>query len=215
MSFGPSGTTATAENNLSGTSNAALNSLFPSALNLFNTTTGLAGPALASGQGNVNSGTNFLNTVLNGNRANTTSLLQPNISQIDQNNQNSLQGINTLMPRGGGRSAALFGQSFAPTSQINNLFNTARTGAATALPQIGLQQEGIGTSLFGLGASGLQAGAGALGQATGANSSLGNIGLQQNMLSLQQAQALGKGIVGLLTTPFGGGSSTQGIAGLF
>jgi len=215
MSFGPSGTTKTAENNLSGTSNAALNTVLPGAMNLFGATTGAAGPQLQAGQGNVNAGTDFLSTILNGNRANTTAMLQPNISQILQNNQNTLKGINTLMPRGGGRSASLFENSFAPTSQISNLFSNARTGAATALPQIGLQQEGIGTNLFGLGASALGAGTGALGASTGANSALGNIGLQQNMLSLQQAQALGKGIMGLLTTPFGGGSSAQGLAGLF
>lgn len=206
-SFGPSQATQSAESNLGNVSNLATGTILPNALNLFNTTTGLAGPQLQAGQSNVQSGTNFLNTVLNGNRANTTSLLQPNIDQIRQNNQNSLQAISTLMPRGGGRSGALFQQSLAPSSSITSLFNNARTGAATALPQIGLQQEGIGTNLFNLGTNALQAGSGALGAASGANSQLGNLGLQQQQLTNNLFSSLGSGIFGLLTAPLTGGSS--------
>ena len=142
MSFGPSTTTKTAENNLSGISNTAVNSQLPTEMASGSNLMGMGGA-------NVQSGTNFLQTLLGGNAANTTAALQPSIDQIRGGTTNTLNAINTLTPRGGGRSGALFSQSFAPQSQIQNLFNQARTGAATALPQIGLQQTGQGANLVG------------------------------------------------------------------
>ena len=177
MSFSPGTEVNTAENNQAGTSNLALNNLFPAAM-----TAGTG--ELNTGAGNVTAGTNFLNTILGGNSANTAAALQPNISQITQGAQNNMNAINTLTPRGGGRSSALFGQSFAPQAQISNLFNSARTNAATALPSIGLQQQQLGTNLFGVGNQ-------ALNTATGANSSLGNLGLGANQQSLQRDMGIG------------------------
>ena len=187
MSFGTPSATKTAENNLGGSSNLALNNLFPAAMTA-------GGNQLASGAQNVTSGTNFLNTILGGNLANTTAALQPDISRITQGTTNNMGAINTLTPRGGGRSAALFGQSFAPQAQISNLFNTARTGAATALPQIGLQQQGLGTNLLGIGGQ-------ALGSANQANAAAGNLGLGASQQSLTSAAGLGSGLMALLTAP--------------
>jgi hypothetical protein len=200
MSFGPSNTTKTAENNLGGISNTALNQQLP----MFNA----AGSSLINmGTPNVTSGTNFFNTLLNGNQANTSALLQPNIDQIRQNTSNNLNAINTLMPRGGGRSSTLFNQSFAPQSQIQNLFGPMRAQAATTLPQIGMQQIGAGSNLFGLGNQ-------TLGAASGASSTLGGLGQQQQQMTNQLISGLGSGLFGLATTPFGGGSSTNGLLGL-
>ena len=197
MSFGANNTTKAAENNLGGVSNAALNTMFPAV-------TAAGGAELGTGGGNVTSGTNFFNTILGGNRANTTATLQPSINQIRQGNAGTLNAISTLTPRGGGRSGTLFNQAFQPSSQIQNLFNTAQSGAATTLPQIGLQQQGIGTNLFGLGNQ-------ALGAASGANSSLGNMGLQQQQISNQLAGGIGQGLFGLLSLPTGGaGTSVLG-----
>lgn len=198
--FGANNTTKAAENNLAGTSNLALNTQFPQvtaqAQNLFN-----------AGAPNVTSGTNFLNTILGGNQANTTALLQPSIDQIRGNTSGTLNAINTLMPRGGGRSSALFSQSFQPQAQIQNLFNNSRTSAATALPQIGLQQEGLGTNLFNTGNSALSA-------ASGANSALGSQGLQTQQMSNQLAGGLGGGLFSLLTNPLSGGTGGKSLLGL-
>src|ERR1700723_165337 len=196
MSFGASNTTKTAQNNLSGTSNAALNTLLPAETSQGTT-------ALNTGAGNVASGTNFFNTLLQGNNANTAAALQPSINQIQGGVANNLNAINTLMPRGGGRSSALFGQSFAPQSQIQSLFNSGRTTAASALPQIGLQQQKLGSGLFGLGNQSLNA-------ATGANSALANSGMQQQYFSNLLDQQIGQGLAGLLTTPYGGGTGGSG-----
>jgi hypothetical protein len=200
MSFGANNTTKTAQNNLSGTSNLALNNLFPAV-------TGAGSSELSTGGTNVASGTNFLNTVLGGNQANTTAALAPSIGQIQQGTSNNLNAINTLTPRGGGRSGALFSQSFQPQGQIQSLFNNARMGAATALPQIGLQQQQLGTNLFGIGSNALSA-------ANGANSALSSSGLSAQQLAMQQLAGLGGGLFSLATTPFGGGTAANGLLGL-
>ena len=157
MSFGPNNTTKAAENNLGGIS-GQLQQLAP-------TLGSLGQNQLNTGAGNVASGTNFFNTLLHGNTAQTSAALAPSINQIRSGTSNTVNGINTLMPRGGGRFGTLFGQSFAPQSQVQNLFDSARTNAASALPNIGLGQEGVGTNLFGLGNQ-------AYGTAGGINSSL-------------------------------------------
>lgn len=200
MSFGPSNTAKTAQNNLSGISSTATNQQLPM-LNAAGTS------ATGAGTSDVTSGTNFFNTLLNGNSANTGATLAPSIQQIQGGNANTLNALTTLMPRGGGRSGTLFNQSFAPTSQIGNLFNGARTTAATTLPQIGLQQQQIGANLFGLGNQ-------ALGTATGASSALGGQALQSQQMSNQLAAGLGSGLFNLATTPVGGGASVNGLLGL-
>lgn len=200
MSFGTNTTSKTAQNNLSGTSNLALNNLFPAV-------TGAGQNQLNTGAQNVEGGTNFLNTLLQGNQANTTAALQPNIDQIRQGNSATLNAMNTLMPRGAGRSGALFNQSFQPQSQIQNLFNQSRMGAAQALPQIGLQQQGLGANLFNIGN-------GALSSASGANNALSNSGFQAQQMSNNMVSGIGSGLLGLATLPFGGGSAANGLLGL-
>jgi len=199
MSFSPGNTTKTAENNLGGLSNLAQNQVFPQM-------TAAGNDALKTGEGNVNSGTNFLNTLLAGNRANTTTALQPNIDQIRSGVDNAIHAVSTLTPRGGGRTSSLFGESFEPQKQMQNLFNSTRTTAATALPQIGLAQQGIGTNLFGLGNQGLSIG-------SGVNTNLAQLGQQDTQASRAMASALGGGLFKLATTPFGGGSAMNGLLG--
>jgi hypothetical protein len=200
MSFGPSATTKTAENQLGGISQQATNQQLPM-FNAAGTT------ALDTGAGNINAGTNFFQTLLGGNAANTAAALQPSIDQIRQGTTGNLNAASTLMPRGGGRSAALFGQSFAPQAQIQNLFNSARTGAASALPQIGLGQQGIGTNLFGLGNQALQIGSNASGN-------MANVGQQQQQITNQLWQGLGSGLFNLASLfvpkPGGSGGSSVG-----
>ena len=185
MSFGPSNTTKTAENNIGGISNTLTNTAAPSEY-------GAGGNLLNLGAQTAQPGVNFMTQLLGGNAANTTAALAPNINQIDAGTSGVLKGINTLTPRGGGRYGALFGQSFAPQSQIQNLFNGSRTSAASALPQIGLQQEGLGTNLFGLGNQ-------ALSTAGGLNTGLAGIGQQQQQINNSLLGGLGQGLFGLGT----------------
>ena len=195
MSFGSSQSTKNAQNVQAGATNQAVANS--------GTEIGQGNTALQTGGQNINSGTNLLNTVLNGNQANTSALLQPNIDQIRQANQQQLQGISTLSPRGGGRSGTLYGASYAPNQQIQNLFGNARTTAATALPQIGLQQQGIGTNLIGAGNNALSTGV------QGANAGVNNA-LQVQQMSNAIDQAIGGGLFGLASLPVSGGGSLFG-----
>ncbi len=199
MSFGPTAGTSQAMSNLGGVSNTA-NTNSQTEIDQGSNLLNMGTPA-------VQSGTNFFNTLLNGNRMNTTAMLQPNIDQIRQGTQGQLQALNTLMPRGGGRSGTLFGASYAPQSQIQNLFNTSRTNAATALPQLGLQEQGVGANLFGIGNQPLNTSASASGQ-------LGNLSQQQQQMTNQFWSQLGGGLFNLATTPFGGGTAWNGLVGL-
>ena len=200
MSFGAGNTTKAGENNTLGASNLALNQQYPMVTQTGTNLMNLGGNTAAPG-------VDFFKSMLSGNGANATAALQPSIDQIRQGNTATLNGINTLTPRGGGRYGALFGQSFAPQSQIQNLFNSARTSAATTLPQIGLQEEGLGTNLFGLGNQALSTGG-------GLGSGLAGLGQQDTQMSRQMAASLGTGLFSLLTTPYGGGSQANGLLGL-
>jgi hypothetical protein len=157
MSFGVSQDYNRAYNNLEGTSNLGLNKLFPAAFQGGQQNT-------QAGQANTQAGGNFFNTLLNGNRANTTAMLSPNIQQIQGAQQGALQGASTLMPRGGGRSGTLFQLPFQGNQQIQSLFSGARSGAGSMLANLGLGQGGLGANLF-------QAGTGGLNAANNANSS--------------------------------------------
>ena len=95
MSFGSSNTTKTGINNLGGISSTLTNQQLP----MFNT---MGGNLFNLGGQTTQPGVNFLNTMLQGNQANTAALLQPNINQITSTQQAALRGINTLMPRVGG-----------------------------------------------------------------------------------------------------------------
>jgi hypothetical protein len=198
-SFGPTASTNQATGNLtnvSGTANANSAS-----------DTGTGTGILNIGQGNVASGTNFFNTLLNGNSANTTSTLQPSIDQIRQGTSNTMQAVNTLASRGGGRSGTNYGLSYAPQQQIQSLFNGARTSAATTLPQIGLAQEGVGTNLLNIGNS-------ALNTSAGASTNLADINQRQQQITNSLWGNLGAGLLGAATIPFGGGSAAGGLLGL-
>jgi hypothetical protein len=172
----------------------------------------MGGSIFNMGTGTIQPGVNFFNQILQGNQPATAALLQPNINDITSTQNATLRAINTLMPRGGGRYASLFGQSLVPQAQIENLFNPLRGQAASALPGIGLQETGQGVNLFGLGNQALQA-------ATGANVPLMQGGLTQQQMNNQLLGGLGSGLLGLATLPLGGGtllgSALGGLGGLF
>lgn len=216
MSFGPSGTTQSGINTIGAAT--------PKLLDINQQLGQNAGTANAYGQGllnlgtsNTNAGANFFKTILGGDQAATSSLLQPNIDQIRGGQQQALQAASTLMPRGGGRSGALFNLPLQANSQIQSLFNGARSGAASALPQIGAGQTSVGSGLFGLGNQALGMGAGALGTVGQLGGNLAQIGQTQQQLDQARASALGSGLFGLATLPLGGfgGTALGALGGLF
>ncbi len=192
MSFGGGTDYNRGINNLGGSSNLALNSLFPAAF-------GGGNRELQAGSNNTAAGGNYFNTLLNGNRANTTAMLAPNIQQIQGAQQGALQGASTLMPRGGGRSGTLFNLPFQGNQAIQSLYSGARSGAGSTLANLGLGQGGLGANLFGQATGGLNS-------ANNANQAMAGLGLQQKQMSNQTAAGLGSGLFNLLTTPFGGGA---------
>lgn len=148
---------------------------------------GAAIPAIGQGVSNLQTGANFFNTIMSGNRAATTALLQPDINRIREAQQGTLQGASTLMPRGGGRFATLFSTPFATNRAVTDLFSGLRSGAAGQLGNIGGMQTGLGTQ---------------------AASNLFNQSLQQREMGNQMiGSILGAGL-GLATTPFGGAGKT-------
>lgn len=103
-------------------------------------------PMLGQGAGNLQSGANFFNTILSGNAANTAALLAPQLNDIRNRTQATLQATNTLMPRGGGRFATNYSTPFAANQQIGNFFNQARAQAPGMLANIGGTQAQLGTT---------------------------------------------------------------------
>src|SRR5690349_5101149 len=209
MSFGGGTDYNRGINNLGGTSNLALNTLFPAAFQ--------GGQRqLNTGAGYTGQAGNFFNTLLNGNRANTTAMLAPDINRIRQANQQTLQGVSTLMPRGGGRSGTLFSLPFQANQQIQTLYGGSRAAAAPALGQLGLGMGSLGANLFGIGGQGLNT-------ANNANQAMVEAALRQKQMSNQTAAGLGGGLFNLLTTPFsaftggagGGMTALSSLAGLF
>lgn len=163
MSFGPTAQTSQALGNLDGTSDYA----GANAPNLFG------------------SGTGYEQNLLNGNRQDTTQMLAPDINRIQGAEQNTLQGINTLTPRGGGRAGADYSTPFAANTQIQNLFNPARSQAAGALTS-------AGSNLFGIG-----------NQAAGTEA---NVSQQQQQFADQMRMAISKMALGGVSNLFTGGA---------
>lgn len=182
MSFGPSSQTQSGFNTLQ-QNNAA---------------TSAAAPPLVNAAGsNLGAGANFFKTLLGGNQAETAAMLQPDINRINQGNQQTLQAVSTLTPRGGGRSASLFALPFQGQQQIQSLFNGARAGAAQALPQIGSAQGALGSNLFDISNKGA--------------GTLGELGQRQQQITQSARAALLKGILGAVSGIAHGG----GLANLF
>lgn len=179
----------------------------------------LANSKAATAQGNtlfgmglpqLNSGTGFYQTLLNGNRANTTAALMPNIQQVREGTADALQTANNLMPRGGGRSGALFDLLTRPSGAITGLFNQARVAAPQPLINAGLSATGQAPALFGQGTQ-------SLGLATNTQGDIRDYEMRQRQMKNQFFSSLGSGLFNLATVPFGGsglfGMATKGLAG--
>lgn len=155
---------------------------------------------LNKGAQNLQTGTNFFNAVLGGNRDASTAALAPDINRIRDSNQQALTATNTLMPRGGGRTASLFGRPLATNDAVNNMYTGLRSNAAQSLSSIGQGQQGQGANLFGIAN-------GSLGTGAQTNAGILNYEQQQQQLQNQLYSGLGAGIGGLITAPLGGAGS--------
>lgn len=160
--------------------------------------------------------TNYFQSLLSGNKAQSTAALAPDISRIQDQTQGALQSTSTLTPRGGGRSSTLFNLPYAASSGVSSLYNGQRAGAAQGLTniagaegQVAEGEQGIGTNLLNTGANYLNAG-------TTASNDLGSQSSTQRQQNANAAGNLGSGIYGLLT---GGASDivngVKNLPGLF
>ncbi len=208
-----------------GTSNPQANQLAAQNLTNVQQESAYGKTAADSGFGQIQQASDTLNqprsyfqSILNGDRANTTQTLAPQIQQIQQSMNERLNAGSTLDARGGGRASSLFSLPTQATSQINNLYNTARPAAATALTDIASRQGMLGTSL-------LNSSNGFYGGSNGATGSGLNNGLltdqQRFDQSKQQGQAFGniasgtnwgkifKGLGGAASSSGGGGGGVD------
>jgi hypothetical protein len=151
---------------------------------------------------NLQGPTNYFQSLLSGNQAQSTAALAPNINQIQGQQNQALQSASNLSPRGGGRSSTLFNLPFQAASQISGLYNSLRPQAAQGLESIAGMEGNMGSNLVDIANRFLQSGT----QASGL------YGSQAGQQSLQQQQNAQR-IMNLLTTAmskiklpgFGGG----------
>ena len=139
----------------------------------------------------LNGPKSYFQSILGGDRANTTQTLAPQIAQIQQALQQALTTGSTLNARGGGRASTLASLPSTATTQINNLYDTARPAAATSLADIGSRIGSLGSSTLGTAPSFL----------SGSNSATGSgmaNDLLRNQQSFQQSSQLGNSIGGIL-----------------
>lgn len=162
----------------------------------------------------LNQPKNYFQSILNGDRANTTQTLAPQIAQIQQSLQQALTTGSTLNARGGGRASTLAGLPSQATTQINNLYDTARPAAATSLMDIGTREGALGTGVLGSSPGFLSSSNSA--NATGLKNSLDR-DAQSFDQSKQQGAAFGKLADGLKGVDWGkifkGTPSTGGSPG--
>lgn len=199
MSFGPSQATKNATQQNAQIANTAVGNSAQQ--------TAAGGNLLNVGQSQTGQAGGYWSNLLNGNRAETGQLLAPDIQRMRQQQQQNLQAVSTLSPRGGGRAGALFGLQTALPEQINSMFSQIRPQAAGQLGQLGLGQTGAGTNLFNSGNSALNTG-------SQTNQGLAQYGLQQQQATNALWSGLGAGVLGLATLPFGGGAAANGLLGL-
>jgi hypothetical protein len=84
----------------------------------------------------------FYSGILGGNRADISSILSPEISNIQSGYRNAAKNIGTFAPQGGGMTSLLSELPFHETGDITNLISGARTNAANALSSLAGQLTG-------------------------------------------------------------------------
>jgi hypothetical protein len=167
--------------------------------NLLNTGGGL----INTGVGTIHPALNYFNTLLNGDRANTTAMLQPQIDAIKNANAGQISALSTLMPRGGGRTSTLFNAPWEANKQIQNLFAPMPGMAASNLAGIGSSLIGQGTGITGQGTNLFGIGNQALNTSGQMDANLFNQAFNQRQAGNNFWSGLGGGLFNLAKTPFG------------
>jgi hypothetical protein len=119
--------------------------------------------AMGMGMGDISSAQNFFNKILSGG---ATQALAPQISSIERQQQQDVQGLSQFGNRAGGVNAAMQAAGDQTRGEINNIIASLTGTAASTLGT-------LGTTLTGQGMTGLQA---------GANLNLQNKSLFQNLM---------------------------------
>lgn len=158
---------------------------------------------------------NFFQALLSGDQGKAMSVLSPQIQQINQANENQRRAAATFAPLGGGRSGQMAAMPFQRESQISNLYSSLLPGAAQGLTGIGAGLTGLAGTQGGLGVGMTNAGSNLLSGSNNAANAMYQNALQRAAQGNQQASAFGQGLMSLLTLPFGGGTSSNGLMGLF
>lgn len=104
----------------------------------------------------------YFQSILSGNRGQATQALAPDIENIGTGFNIARQTATQLAPRSGGRSTLFNELPFQQAGQVQNLFSTARTGAADSLSKLGLGVGGLGASSTGAAIGGFNAAGGNL-----------------------------------------------------
>lgn len=112
---------------------------------------GLAKPLLKQSTDLIQTPINYYKTLASGDRNALSSLLGPEIGNINQGYQNAQNQTLTFGPRGGGRNSQLQNLGMQQQGDISRLFQTARPGAMQALAGISGQIGSQGSGLFGQG----------------------------------------------------------------
>jgi hypothetical protein len=116
--------------------------------NLQTITGGQGQNALTSGQNTTAPALSFLTQLTKGDQGDVSQAAQPEIDSISQQ-FDQIRNMISQQPRGGGKTTALAEAPFQKSAAIQKTEGGMRTGAASQLAGLGLQEQGIGAGLEG------------------------------------------------------------------
>lgn len=130
---------------------ATQNSLMQKQSNNADQVLGIAKPLLQQSSDLIQTPIKYFQTLASGDRNAMSSLLGPEIGNINQGYQNAQNQTLSFGPRGGGRNSQLQNLGQQQQGDISRLFQTARPAAMQALTGISGQIGSQGSGLFGQG----------------------------------------------------------------
>jgi len=151
----------------------------------------IGGQNTAAGQGNVNTGTSFFQSLLSNKPGAVAQAVQPQVSALTGQAQQQRQQQAEFGNRAGGTNAAQQATTSQTSGEISTLINSLIPGAAQALTSTGLQQENLGLT--------------ALSNAGSTAGTLGSLTQGARNLDVPTQQAQQAGIASLLTGGISGG----------
>jgi len=108
---------------------------------------------ITAGSKNLNTASDFWNTLLSGDKTKIGQVLAPEISTITGQTQQQIDSNAEFGNRSGGTNATLNTLQTTKNSEIQNLIDSLLPQAATQVAQIGTAQEGAGLGVLGTGES--------------------------------------------------------------